>query len=60
MNRPLSVIVTSMAAALTACGFAYGADLTLTGLQTRANNVAGARLQLDRSLRWRERRRRMG
>ena len=31
-----------------------------TGLQTCANNVAGTRLQLDRSLRWRERRRRMG
>jgi outer membrane immunogenic protein len=28
MNRPFSVIVTSMAAALTTCGFAYGADLT--------------------------------
>ena len=28
MNRPPSVIVTSMAAALTTCGFAYGADLT--------------------------------
>ncbi len=28
MNRPLSVIITSMAAALTTCGFAYGADLT--------------------------------
>jgi hypothetical protein len=28
MNRPLTVIVTSMAAALTTCGFAYGADLT--------------------------------
>jgi hypothetical protein len=27
MNRPPSVIVTSMAAALTTCGFAYGADL---------------------------------
>jgi outer membrane immunogenic protein len=28
MNRHPSVIVTSMAAALTTCGFAYGADLT--------------------------------
>jgi hypothetical protein len=31
-----------------------------TGLQTCANNVASARLQLDRGLRWFERRRRMG
>ena len=37
-----------------------GRSNTRTGLQTRANNVAGARLQLDRSLRWRERRRAWG